>query len=278
MNTTERLALPDIQAMLRLCNRLHESEREPTPRKRRLLEAVCALTGADCASTAVANFEPGARGPSLISIVEAGGDDGSLQRAGHAGVLASAAEAPPWQEFRRLRPRDARGMIGAPGEFGEIAGVAWCAPAPRARGSSADGRYAGHAVHSFLPLLHAGGGIVGGIGGNRGDGLAVVACLTVRRTPDRPRFSRRDRAIICVLHAESEWVYRGDVMLASPETRSLSPRQRQTLQHLLAGQGEKQIAADMGLSVNTIHHYIKVLYRHFGVSSRSELLARWVGR
>ena len=74
------------------------------------------------------------------------------------------------------------------------------------------------------------------------------------------------------------WVYEADLLLASPDALSLSPRQRQTLQHLLDGSGEKQIAARLGVSPHTVHHYVKVLYRHFDVSSRSELLARWVGR
>ena len=104
------------------------------------------------------------------------------------------------------------------------------------------------------------------------------ACLTLqRRRPARP-FSPRDRAIVDVVHSSLSWVYHADVLLASPELLELSPRQRQTLQHLLTGQSEKQIAATMQLSRNTVHHYVKALHRHFGVSSRSELLARWVGR
>jgi DNA-binding NarL/FixJ family response regulator len=70
----------------------------------------------------------------------------------------------------------------------------------------------------------------------------VVACLSVGRGPSRPRFSARERSIVCTLHAEAAWLYRADVMLLSPETRALSPRERETLQHLLAGKGEKQIA------------------------------------
>ncbi len=56
----------------------------------------------------------------------------------------------------------------------------------------------------------------------------------------------------------------------------LSPRQQQTLAHLLSGDSEKQIAAKLALSRHTVHAYVKTLYRHFGASSRGELLARWV--
>jgi len=57
---------------------------------------------------------------------------------------------------------------------------------------------------------------------------------------------------------------------------ALSPRLRQTLQCLLAGDSEKQIAAKLEVSRHTVHVYVKGLYRRFGASSRAELLAKWV--
>ena len=56
----------------------------------------------------------------------------------------------------------------------------------------------------------------------------------------------------------------------------LSARLRQTLEGLLAGEAEKQIAYRLELSPHTVHVYVKNLYRHFKVSSRGELLARFV--
>jgi DNA-binding CsgD family transcriptional regulator len=58
----------------------------------------------------------------------------------------------------------------------------------------------------------------------------------------------------------------------------LSPRMRQTLERLLSGDGEKQVAARLKLSPHTVHVYVKALYRHFDVSSRGELLAKCLGR
>ena len=58
--------------------------------------------------------------------------------------------------------------------------------------------------------------------------------------------------------------------------QGLSPRLRQTLQHLLDGDGEKQIARKLGLSPHTVHIYVKALYKHYDVCSRSELLSRWI--
>jgi DNA-binding NarL/FixJ family response regulator len=60
-------------------------------------------------------------------------------------------------------------------------------------------------------------------------------------------------------------------------SNGLSPRMRQTLELLLAGDSEKQVAHKLKLSQHTVHVYAKSLYKHFGVSSRGELLARCLG-
>lgn len=59
---------------------------------------------------------------------------------------------------------------------------------------------------------------------------------------------------------------------------SLSPRMRQTLERLLAGDSEKEIAVRLGVSRHTVHVYVKTLYRRFDVCSRWELFARFVRR
>ena len=56
----------------------------------------------------------------------------------------------------------------------------------------------------------------------------------------------------------------------------LSPRMRQTLDRLLAGDSEKEIAYRFGRSPHTVHVYVKKLYQRFGVCSRGELFARFV--
>jgi DNA-binding CsgD family transcriptional regulator len=57
----------------------------------------------------------------------------------------------------------------------------------------------------------------------------------------------------------------------------LSPRLRQTLDGLLRGLAEKQIASELSISRHTVHVYVKQLYTTYNVSSRSELLSRWIG-
>ena len=65
---------------------------------------------------------------------------------------------------------------------------------------------------------------------------------------------------------------------ALPSRAGLSPRLVQTLDRLLQGDSEKQVAVRMGISRHTVHAHVKKLYRHFGVNARPELLALFVSR
>jgi DNA-binding CsgD family transcriptional regulator len=56
----------------------------------------------------------------------------------------------------------------------------------------------------------------------------------------------------------------------------LSPRQRQVLRLLLIGNSEKECARTIGISVNTVHVYVKAIYKQFGACSRGELLSIWL--
>ena len=64
----------------------------------------------------------------------------------------------------------------------------------------------------------------------------------------------------------------------TPDERAkqLSPRLRETLDCLLSGSSEKSIAEQLSLSPHTVHGYVKLIYRHFKVKSRAQLLAQWV--
>jgi hypothetical protein len=65
------------------------------------------------------------------------------------------------------------------------------------------------------------------------------------------------------------WFQRGAALLGG--------QVREVLEQLKTGCSEKEIAHAMRRSPHTVHSHVKTIYRHFGVSSRSELLALWVG-
>lgn len=107
-------------------------------------------------------------------------------------------------------------------------------------------------------------------------GMSNIALF---RAPDMPRFDRHDRKLLDLVSVEVGRLLGGPLALAEdPGVSSLSPRLRQTLEALLEGDGEKQAALRLGISPRTVHEYVEALYRHFGVSSRAELMALFLRR
>jgi DNA-binding CsgD family transcriptional regulator len=60
--------------------------------------------------------------------------------------------------------------------------------------------------------------------------------------------------------------------------QQLSPRRQETLDRLLAGLSEKEIAVQLGISRHTVHGYVRDIYLWYDVNSRSELMAIWIRR
>jgi DNA-binding CsgD family transcriptional regulator len=107
--------------------------------------------------------------------------------------------------------------------------------------------------------------------------VQVMVLLAFRAWGDPAPFTVRDRLWLDALHQGLEWMYRAEETLQRvTRATALSPRLRQTLDFLLAGDTERQVAGRMGISIHTVHDYVKALYLHFGVSSRGELMARWI--
>jgi DNA-binding CsgD family transcriptional regulator len=53
---------------------------------------------------------------------------------------------------------------------------------------------------------------------------------------------------------------------------------KDTLQHLLSGDSEKEVAVKLGLSQHTVHIHVKNLYKRLSVCSRGELMAKCLGK
>jgi DNA-binding CsgD family transcriptional regulator len=123
---------------------------------------------------------------------------------------------------------------------------------------------------------------------NCDDYVVSIRMVDLPRRPegisiDRPhgaeRFGPREVAILKLLHDEIAPLV--GVRLATEEhlcRDGLSRRLRQTLELLLEGSSEKQVARELELSVKTVHEYVGMLYKHFQVSSRGELLAYFIRR
>jgi DNA-binding CsgD family transcriptional regulator len=99
-------------------------------------------------------------------------------------------------------------------------------------------------------------------------GHVLTFCLH-RAMGDIP-FTPRQWHLVDLFHSEMRRLL--DAPMRQLEAQ-LSPRMRQVLECMMAGDGAKQIAAKLNLSVHTVRDYIKELYQRFNVSGRGELLA-----
>jgi DNA-binding CsgD family transcriptional regulator len=57
------------------------------------------------------------------------------------------------------------------------------------------------------------------------------------------------------------------------DVESLSPREREVLELVLKGLSAKEIAAKLGITLETVNGYIKSLHTRLGVHTRGELHA-----
>jgi DNA-binding CsgD family transcriptional regulator len=105
-----------------------------------------------------------------------------------------------------------------------------------------------------------------------GSGRAVAMAIR-REAGDRP-FDEEDRNLLDVLHEE---VARLDARERREGPR-VTAREAQVLDRLLTGASEKEVAADLAISPQTVHSHVKSIYRAHGVSSRAALLARCLSR
>jgi DNA-binding CsgD family transcriptional regulator len=223
--------------MLRLSHVLHTSA-DPVTRKRHLLAGLCDLLNAESAVSVVAHVEPRRRRETIVSAVRHGA--GRVSEKQLLGRCLRCLQLPSKDDEPSAAP-------------------AWQLIGPTARASRS--RSLHHCIWRPAPASDA----------------RVIACLCLIRGAGYAQpFLARERMLLHLAHVEMSWIYQADLLLAARGPASLSPRQRQTLQYLLAGHSEKEIAEQMRLSQNTVHHHVKAIHRHFAVSSRSELLARWV--
>jgi DNA-binding CsgD family transcriptional regulator len=107
----------------------------------------------------------------------------------------------------------------------------------------------------------------------------AVAILLLRPGSDPP-FTESDRMLMSLmLRAIAPLVDREIFHHESlPIEEPLTPRQQEVLMMLLTGDSKKQIARLISRSEHTVHTYIRQIYKSLGVSSRGELMSRFVDR
>lgn len=122
-----------------------------------------------------------------------------------------------------------------------------------------------HCVYSLQQL----GPVILGMGLNREFGGAP--------------FRAEDRSLIEIFHLAIARMARDCTRdkpgsLDDARRARLAPRARDVLDLLLRGMSNSEIADQLRIRPNTVHHYCKTVFGAFGVGSRSELVARWFDR
>lgn len=108
------------------------------------------------------------------------------------------------------------------------------------------------------------------------DAFSGVVCC---RAAGRRTFNQREVALIHLINEEVARLVGGALARwCEPQASQLPPREREALRCLLEGSTDRQIADRLHLSPHTVNQYTKEIFRHFGVHSRTALLARWVRR
>jgi len=109
--------------------------------------------------------------------------------------------------------------------------------------------------------------------------LGAIDQLGLHRTRNEPGrddpFTEADHRLVRLFHVELGRLWKKDALKRAKDPGSdLPPRLAQTLAALQAGQSEKQVSIQLGISPHTVHNYVKILHQRLGVSSRGELLAK----
>ncbi|MGI3166867.1 LuxR C-terminal-related transcriptional regulator [Pseudooceanicola sp. 200-1SW] len=102
----------------------------------------------------------------------------------------------------------------------------------------------------------------------------------LHRGPDQPVFSPRDREIATFSLRGLRWFFRQQMLTEGMGIvpTPLTEAERLVLRGLLDGLSEKAIAEVANQSRHTTHGHVKRIFRKYGVRSRSELMALWLGR
>jgi DNA-binding CsgD family transcriptional regulator len=267
--STGRVSLRDMRAVLRVVGECRELGADPGAWHAHLLSSLCGLAGARVGIGANLRHFTRGRTPEGISIHRTGWPDAAAERAWQEYVTTVPVQRTP--EYARL--------VGFKGPIVTRTRPQLWDDASWYRSSIFNdyhrASWIDHYIFSILRHRRPGAKE----GGEGGEGEALYNSVWIHRPVGEPAFSRREWWLVRLVHAEIGGLIGTSLAVpGTPGPGDLTPRPRQTLDALLDGDSEKQIASRLGLSQATVHEYVTAVYRHFGAASRGELLARFIGR
>jgi len=88
---------------------------------------------------------------------------------------------------------------------------------------------------------------------------------------------KRDQTSLRIESSQVDWLRQsGPNVPVKEKILKLSPRQREVLTLLLAGDTLKEVAEKLKISEHTVGDYVKRIYKNFAATSRAELLALFI--
>jgi DNA-binding CsgD family transcriptional regulator len=239
----------DVRAIVRLLGEVIALSGDINVCRRRLMEGVCRIVGADSWVWCMADIETGKRlGHS--GILHGGFDDEQyasfLQALNHPALgeatrkLASDLAEHKGHITRNLdQMEDPRYPV-----FQSDAGPFW------------QKANVGTLMVSLRPIDSGGA-----------TGIGIYRCK------GRPDFDAKEVRIAHIILTEVPWLY-FDKFPEKKNITSLYPRHRTVLNLLCDGWDRKKVAAHLGISLQTMNGYVKEIFRHFNVHSQSGLIAK----
>jgi len=105
-----------------------------------------------------------------------------------------------------------------------------------------------------------------------------ISSIVFVRKDGNPEFTPEEKTLMHIFLNDIPWLYDNKLAPSIEESTTLSPRLHETLRYVLEGYSNTEIARAMSLSPHTIKDYIKDIFYHFMVSSRHELMAKFLKR
>jgi DNA-binding CsgD family transcriptional regulator len=253
----------DLRAILALANQMHDLSADAGLRRQTLLEGLCRLTdsiGAVSVIGPIACATGTHRGCAQNNVVAVGFGDRLQCAAVKRYYRLPRSPNLMAKAVMRMGRHRADGRLITVSRRMAVDDESWYAD-PSVRDLRLKCWGVDDCLYSLFPFSKGRGGWI---------------CLHRARSQRVP-YTSRHVALVHTFHSELDWFYRAAPAIGSDDRDGrLTVRQRQTLDRLLAGDSEKQVAAELGVSRHTVHVHIKSIYRHYGVHSRNELLAKFV--
>ena len=244
----------DVRRALRLLAEALTPDDGRAAKVQRLMDGLCTLTASDGWLWVRSRVSAEGGSPVNIDFLYGGQIDDHALASWAGRSLEVHGEPPEHAEMRR------RLLLGQPFTVSRtdcVDDVTWRA---KPNADTLDELGFDEVLYSWVPLAEAGGSYL------------LSGCVLLRR-PGRGAFGGGEARLAHLVFGEAQPLHtHGLHAELADELAALSPRTRQVLALIVDGLSNKQVAQRLNLSPYTVGDHLKAIHRHFGVSSRAELL------